>query len=316
MKKIFKILTVFTFTMLLVQSCSKDDKIIDEVFDGVTNGAILRVIDVVSGDVALGDANARFEILVEEQDNQNGALFQQIDMYADFQGGTKSFIKTIDASTFTTFADTGLPRGTVMATVNELATATGVDPSTLNGGDVFNIHLDLVLTDGRVFNADNTGANVAGGAFYNSPFLFASNVVCLVPDDYMVGNYTILRTSTQEDPFFPNYGQAFSSSNAQPVTIAAAGVDRVYEFSYFPDSFAFGQTMTLSFVCGEIQVLGTATAGTLGCGGGSIQQATAPTPTAYNLADDNVIDIDMLDFEPDAGCGTGNYPVTLRHTKQ
>jgi hypothetical protein len=50
MKNIFKIFTIFGLSMLLVQSCSKDDKIIDGVFDDVTNGAILRVNEYVTAE--------------------------------------------------------------------------------------------------------------------------------------------------------------------------------------------------------------------------------------------------------------------------
>lgn len=314
MKKIFKILTFVIASSLIFQSCSKDDKIIDGVFDNVTNGALLRVIQVISGDIALGDPNARFEILVEEQDNQNGALFQQVNVYADFEGGTKSFVKTIDASTFTIFEGTGLPRGLITVTLDELSNATGVDPSTLDGGDQFNIHLDLLLTDGRIFNADNTNGNVSAvGGFYSSPFVFASNVVCLVPDTYMVGSYTAEKTSAGEDPFFPNYGQAFTTA-AQNLNIVANGVDRDFTYTYYPTSFAIANPMTLSFVCGEIQVFGQ---NGLSCDAATpVGQTTATTPSAYDLSNDNVMDIDFQDFDPDGGCGASPYNVTLRFTKQ
>ena len=62
--------------------------------------------------------------------------------------------------------------------------------------------------------------------------------------------------------------------------------------------------------------MGTAISGTLGCGDGSIGQSTPETPSTYNLADDSVLEISFEDFNPDAGCGTGSYPVTLRYTKQ
>lgn len=314
MKNIFKIFTIFGLSMLLVQSCSKDDKIIDDVFDDISNGAILRVIEFVSADLPIGVAGAGFEVTLEEQDNQNGALFQQIDVFGDFAGGTKTFIKTVDASTFTTFADTGLPRGNVSVSLDELVAATGVDATTLNGGDVFNIHLDLVLTDGRVFNADNTNGNVSAvGGFYSSPFFFPSSVICPVPDTFMVGAYAITKTTTGEDPFFPNYGQAFTTA-AQNLTIVAAGVDRTYTYPYYPTSFAIANNMILSLVCGTIQVAGS---NGLSCNGADpVGQVNGTSISSYNLADDTVIDVDFNDFDPNGGCaGTSPYPVTLRFTK-
>lgn len=314
MKNIFKTLTIFTLTMLLVQSCSKDDKIIDGVFDGVQNGAILRVINFVSADISLGAADARFEVLLEEQDNQGGALFQEIRVAGDFAGGTSQFIKTVPATDFAIDPSTNLPRGTVMVTLDELATTLGVDTSTLGAGDFFNIHLTLVLTDGREYSAANTGANVSGGQFYNSPFQFLSNIVCPVPEDFMAGDYTMAKTTPGEDPFFPNYGQGITTAPAN-ITLVANGVDRDFTYVYYPTSFAINNPMTFSLVCGQIQVAG---GNGLSCDGGTtfLGQNTPATPSMYNLADDTSFTVDFNDFDPDAGCGSGSYPVTVQMTKQ
>jgi len=72
--------------------------------------------------------------------------------------------------------------------------------------------------------------------------------------------------------------------------------------------------MTLS--CGNLFFTGTAVAGTLGCGGGTITQGPTDPPATYSLANDTDFEIEIVDFADDAGCGTGSYNVTLRFIKQ
>jgi hypothetical protein len=129
----------------------------------------------------------------------------------------------------------------------------------------------------------------------------------------MVGTYAVTKTSPGEDPFFPNYGQAFTTA-AQNLTIVANGVDRDYTYTYYPATFVIANNMTLSLVCGTIQVVG---GNGLTCNGAdSVGQANGASISSYNLADDTVIDVDFNDFDPNGGCaGTSPYPVTLRFTK-
>ncbi len=323
MKNNFK--KIFLLAIIgLVVSCSDTEKEVDRLFDNTTRGAVLRTITSETSlqfRVGLPDV---ITITADVIDVEMGGLAEKVDVYLTFidnnpDDGDNSFdetlIETIPASAFATGGK--FPRMTVNVTAADILSQFGLTEDDYTGGDIFRIRLELTLTDGRVFTDSNTNSIIAG-AFYRSPFLYTVNVTCPVPEDYFVGSYLMERTSVQEDPFFPAFGQAFTTAG-QVVNITANGAERRFQFSYFPQpqGFQFPQRMTFTLICNDIFVFGTAVGGTLGCGGGAtIGQSTPPVPSQYDLLDDNVIIIDILDFQGDGNCGTGNYPVTLRFTKQ
>lgn len=319
MKNIFLKLTLFSFVFLLF-SCSDAEEVVDVVIDGTTQGGVLRTLES-STELPIGLADAELELLLEVQDAEDGNLSDFIEVYASFIHITGSgandrdevLLKTVPNSTWN--FEGRLPTAVVSTNLNELQTALNLGNNDFTGGDRFVIRVELVFKDGRRWSNNNASPTVLGNLFFASPFVYNANVICPIPEDYFVGSYLMERTSTVEDPFFPAFGQAFST-DGQIVTITANGTERNFGFSYFPTGFAFGQNMKLTFLCGNIEVLGTSAGGALGCGGGSIGQATAVIPSQYDLSNDTVVIVDLLDFEPDAGCDTGNYAVTLRFTKQ
>lgn len=56
--------------------------------------------------------------------------------------------------------------------------AVGLTPAQIEGGDTFEFRLILTDINGRVFDSNNRSADVSGGIFYDSPFLYNVNVVC------------------------------------------------------------------------------------------------------------------------------------------
>ena len=74
----------------------------------------------------------------------------------------------------------------------------------------------------------------------------------------------------------------------------------------------------MNLICGNIEVVGTINAGGLGCGGANIGFSTGTTVSTFdqNFVDDDVVIVNVTDFEPDGNCGTGGYQVQLRFTKQ
>ena len=85
-------------------------------------------------------------------------------------------LKSYAASQFTTDATTGYPRATVVITGAEALTATGITAADITKGDYFTITGTMILSNGKKYNAANTGVNITGGAFYSSPFLYRINV--------------------------------------------------------------------------------------------------------------------------------------------
>ncbi len=111
MRNIFK----FLFASLLVVSCVDSENTIDTVLDYET-GAILRTISVNNAVLNSSDSNSTFSVTVEEQDEADGALFKQVNVYCklnDLTDGNDStdfmLVTSIPASDFST-GPVGLPR--------------------------------------------------------------------------------------------------------------------------------------------------------------------------------------------------------------
>lgn len=182
-----KISAVFIL-LLLVISC-EGNKTIDEIFNSVERGAILRTISVSGNTFNVLDTSSEWSVDLEEQDYEDGALFQEIELYGSLvdntpEGGTteveEALIKTIPASAFSP-GDSGLPAGTVSTSFQEVLDALGLTAGEYDGGDQIVLRLELVLTDGRRFTDSNTGATVSGGSFFSSPFRYTNLLVCILP---------------------------------------------------------------------------------------------------------------------------------------
>jgi len=178
-------------------SCQDSDNVIDQVVDGTTTGAVLRTIDIISNTLNSSDPASFFSVTVEEQDKENGALFESVDVLVsirdlspdnDINGPTVAddfFIKNIPASEFST-GPLGLPRGTITVTFAEAVAAMGLDSSQYAPGDLFVFELQLKLTDGRVFGASSAAGIITGG-FFSSPYIYNAGIICTPePGDYTV----------------------------------------------------------------------------------------------------------------------------------
>ena len=192
-------------------SCTENDNVIDTVLDYET-GAILRTISVENQLLNASDPNSLFSVIIEEQDEQDGALLQEVRVLVELRDLTTDFttpatgevlVQTIPASEFTT-GPVGLPRTQVNMAFGDAATALGLplDPETgYNPGDIFIVKLELVLTDGRVFGA-NSAAGIITGGYFSSPFQYNALLTC----SPMSGDYTI--------NMFDSYGDGWQTTSA------------------------------------------------------------------------------------------------------
>jgi len=339
MKNIFKIAALGAVIVFGATSCEKDaNNVIDQVFDGVESGAVLRTItpsaDLLK-EVPFDSGDAVFEVELEMQDEQGGALLESVDVFVFFTDNTddagdsssvssdEAFLQNIPASGFSP-GPFGLPRTTLTVSMADVFSALGVvipdgSPSPLFGGDVFTVRVALKLTDGRVFSVDNAGGIITGG-FFNSPFQYELRVVCPVEnDEFFAGAYLLEETTGATDPFGGAYGPHYPAS--QNITIVPDGTLRTFEYIIYPDSFIFDQIGSIILNCGKIEFSSTGLGGTLGCTGGAntIEDVNVDPPGDYdlNLIDDAVINIPTLGFgQDDGGCGVGSYQINLRFTKQ
>jgi len=185
MKKTIKIYLSSVFMMALLFSCQESDNIIDGVLDDFTTGAVLRTVQVINSDMPLGDDSTSFTIEIEEQDNQEGALLSEVDVYLGFRDNTDDDVDTdvsevfVETLTTADFAPGpfGLPRTILSYSIVDMRSMLSLSEDIPQGGDQYIFRLELKLTDGRIFSDYNAGGIITGG-FFASPFLYSANVTC------------------------------------------------------------------------------------------------------------------------------------------
>ena len=190
MKKQINKIVVLLLSVVLFTGCESDDKAIDQVFDGVEYGAVLRNLGIINQSFSLSAPESFFGITVEEQDEEYGDLLDVVNVYTDYtdnNGGTNSkpevLVKTIPASDFT-IGDKGLPVADIYVTLAEASNAVGV--TSYGVGDSYKIRLELVLTDGRDFSTESTSGSLQG-SYFNSPFSWSVPILCQpIPGTYTV----------------------------------------------------------------------------------------------------------------------------------
>lgn len=175
-----------------VLSCEEVDNTVYDVLDGVTRGAALRTLEVVSSNYNVFDENSVFEIVVEEQDEEFGGLLKSVNVYASYTDAvdasasvSEQLIGSIAASEMTTSAN-GLPSATVSYTLAQIAGLTGANYS---GGSVFSYRLEAELTDGRTFSSADATSSMQG-SFFSSPYVYNATILC-IPDQAIAGDYRI-----------------------------------------------------------------------------------------------------------------------------
>ena len=183
MKKQLNKIVLLLLSVVVLSSCDSDDKAINQVFDGVEYGAVLRKLEIVSASYNLTDLNSAFTITVEEQDEEYGALLSEVDVYVS-RSGNEAMAFSVPASAFT-IGDKGLPVTTISVTLGQALTALGLG-SNYDVGDVYGIRLSLKLTDGREFSAASASGSLQG-SYFASPFYYTAPILCTPkPGDYVV----------------------------------------------------------------------------------------------------------------------------------
>lgn len=311
--------------LLLTTSCDEGEVIVDQVTAGTERGAILRTISIDQDQIILDFDNKKlidggFSTTVEVQDVEDGNLLSQIEVYAGFRDNTTEksvnskdevLLGTIPKSAGV-IGEFGFPRFTYSVGYEELQTAVNVSDNVLFGGDEFTIRFELVLTDGRRFSFDDNTSTLTG-SFFRSPFLYTAELICFVPDDYFVGDYSIAQTGALA-PL--GIDDAFTQPS---VTVNANSMrSRSIEFTYDPGGeFESTYIFTFDLICGEIQNFsGKITEGENGCEKDENIGQTGIVNIEYNLADDSEFTIIFEDFNPDGGCGEEyEYETSITLTK-
>ncbi|MBE15993.1 MAG: hypothetical protein CL867_07060, partial [Cytophagaceae bacterium] len=118
--KIFNRITLGLFAILML-ACSEDDKTVDQVIANTERGAVLRTVEIIENSIPIAiengqtqtAENAQLSLLLEEQDVENGALLQSVDVFIQFTDGSPDtgdssaaitdevFVKNISREAFT-----------------------------------------------------------------------------------------------------------------------------------------------------------------------------------------------------------------------
>ncbi len=303
---------------LATVSCSDDDKIIDNLFETVESGAVLRTVKVTGGALDVLDTSATTTVEIEEQDVENGGLLSEVRVFVNLTDNTpdattttsESILTTIPAADFSS-GPFGLPRGSFSATLGEMAAALGIAPGDYNCGDAFVLRLELVLTDGRAFSSADVTSTVQGGSFFSSPFQYTVNLIAPLPsDDLYTGNYQL----TQTAPGI--FGVSDYQDGVYTVTTIDNTTRQINNVPFFPAFGPFGPTnIQFQFVCGEIIFIPGQGVSGVGCNS-LISNGPAIINATYDLAnpDDSDFTIHFTSDETD-DCGTGTAQATIRLTK-
>jgi hypothetical protein len=200
-------ITLGFMALFLVTACDEGDAVVDQIVADTERGAILRTVSVISDEIPIGNDESNFSVEVEVQDEDNGKLVQQIEVYIGFRDNTvetgapdldtdEVLATTLDVSTFA-IAEFGYPRTTYTITLPELLNVLPITSADVDGSDQFTIRFELVLEDGRRYSfADNTGTLT--GSFFSSPFLYTATIVC-PPKAPTPGVWTINMTDSYGD---------------------------------------------------------------------------------------------------------------------
>ncbi|NLP58774.1 hypothetical protein [Lutibacter sp. B1] len=236
MKKIINKIILVALVFSAISSCKDPDNAIYDVFDDTTQGAILRTLDYVSVNFNLFDPSSTFEVVIEEQDVENGALLSKVDVYVSFEDnkddGTdyskpEILVTSFDASEFTKSAN-GLPSTSIFTTLSETLAALKLADGEYNGGDLFYFRLELVLTDGRTFSSDDSSAALSG-SYFSSPYEYKVGMLC-IPESPFTGDYVIKMQDS--------YGDGWQGSK---ITVEIDGENTdVFLLDYWSSSEPYG----------------------------------------------------------------------------
>jgi hypothetical protein len=288
----------------LFYTCSSDDKTVDNVIADSERGAVLRTIEIIDNSIPIAIENgqtqtaegAQLSMIIEEQDVENGALLESVDVYITFQDGSpltgdssnaitdEVFIKNIGASEFTA-GPFGLPRTTVTLTAIEMLAKVNLTPDALFGGDTFTTRFSLNLTDGRIFSSDNAGGIITGG-FFSSPFQYRTPVVCNLENTAFVGEYLIEETTPYVD------GPTFDDGSIVTVEIGDTDTERFFLTNNYPDYCSTLNDFRFLFVCGEIVI--PTQESNCACSSGADFFGASDSPANYDATDDSVFFISFL----------------------
>jgi hypothetical protein len=187
---------IYLLIVGLVLGCTAPDNTINDIFDNVQQGAVLRTISSKGDYNFYAPDQSVFELTIEEHDIKNGGLMENVEVFLSHNGGTEVLHETLLPSAFTT-GPTGLPRTDISLSLAAATSALGLSSSQYTGGDKITIRLKLNLTDGRSFSSEGATGSLTG-SYFSSPFSYDLVIKC-IPLAAVPGIYTFNMKDSFED---------------------------------------------------------------------------------------------------------------------
>lgn len=310
---------LFIFSICFLISCTDGDKAIEEVLQEVDRGAVLRTVRIDNGEFDINNIDAEFNIQLEEQDIEEGALLESVEIEIRYIDNTPD---NGDASTAFVAANSllpadfstgpnGLPITDLKFTFSELLNLTGVSFSEVQCKDQFRIDLKVRLKDGRVYTTSNSGGTVVNNTgFFKSPFSYLINIVEPIVETAFTGTYEM---SSIKDGI---YGPTFIDPQIITVTKGHSNNVRIFE----AQTVNGGVVIEFSVVCDAAVITRYQKMG-LGCTLDQSDQVLLGPDSEPGLIDPNddaVLEIWYVEaFEGyDAFCNFSNFPGKIRLSKQ
>lgn len=299
--------------LLIFHSCEDGDKVFDEIVENETRGAILRTVNIISNDLPIGDASGNFSVELEVQDQENGTLVDNIEVYIGFNDNTESvgpgtnvaeaLFETVSSSSFS-IGEFGLPRFTYVVGLPDMLSFVGRNDTDITGGDQFTIRFELLLSDGRRYSAaDNSGTLT--GSYFNSPFLYTPTVICPLSAPFS-GTFDL---SLGNPGVFS--GGVFTEGNVE-VSEVGTTIREIATLNY-PQFGGFDRTFQFDLICGEVVVLPEQDQGLECTAGVPLIYNPSTNTTTYDPTDDSSLTIIFLE-DTEGTCG-GPVEVTFTLTK-
>lgn len=177
-----KIKILFGFLMILAVSACTD--FVDPAipYNNFVTGTYLRTLSVTPNFNFFELSTAKFSLTVEAVDELDGKKVKDVEILVRRRRGQslspEKSVKTFGATEFKPQANSKYPAATLEVTAAEALTAMGFTTADITGGDFFEFRIVLTTTDGFTFSNNNLSGDIAGGAYYRSPFFYRVPVIC------------------------------------------------------------------------------------------------------------------------------------------
>lgn len=201
--------------LFIISLACEETTTVDQVLEEVGTGAVLRTRDetnnlVFNDETKSFTPESNYVLFLEEQDEENGALLESVDIFVNFQDNSteeaddtditteETLLQTLSASDFSE-GERGLPVITLTYTADQLVEITGIDESQIFGKDRFEFRMVLALTNGQSYTNTDVGGPVTGGAYFAAPFEYFPVVACAITES-LAGEHTFVSTEIESAP--------------------------------------------------------------------------------------------------------------------